>query len=101
MIFTFNRGFGWGTPRNQEAIGPAWEALHGSQIPTSEKGLLTNMGCLITAGPGFKAGHERDWEQTGLMRMIDIAPTIAHLFGLRPPAQSQGAVLWDLLEEDG
>ncbi len=101
VIFTFNRGFGWGTPRNQEAIGPAWEALHGSQIPTSEKGLLTNMGCLVTAGPDFKAGYERDWEETWLMRMIDIAPTIAHLFGLRPPAQSQGAVLWDLLEDDG
>ena len=101
VVFTFNRGFGWGTPRDEEAIGPAWEALHGSQIPTSEKGLLTNMGCIITAGPGFKSGYERDWRQTGLMRMIDIAPTISHLFGLRPPAQSQGAVLWDLLDREG
>ncbi|MCL5040688.1 MAG: hypothetical protein M1299_12910 [Firmicutes bacterium] len=32
------------------------------------------------------------------MRMVDIVPTICHLLGIEPPAQSQGAVLYDLFE---
>lgn len=98
VVFSLNRGFGWGTPREGGEIGMAWEALHGSQVPTSEKGYLTNMGCLIAAGPGIKSGYERDWKETGLMRMIDVAPTIAHVMGFEPPRQSQGTVLWDILE---
>lgn len=98
VVFSLNRGFGWGTPREGGEIGMAWEALHGSQVPTSEKGCLTNMGCLIAAGPGVKSGYERDWKENGLMRMIDVAPTIAHVMGFEPPRQSQGTVLWDILE---
>ncbi len=98
VVFSLNRGFGWGTPREGGEIGMAWEALHGSQVPTSEKGYLTNMGCLIAAGPGVKSGYERDWKENGLMRMIDVAPTIAHVMGFEPPRQSQGTVLGDILE---
>lgn len=100
VIFTFNRGFGWGSPRDGGEVGPAWEALHGSQIPTSEKGELTNMGCLLAAGPGLRQGYERDWQKHGLMRMVDLAPTIAQVMGCQPPKQNLGAVLWDLLTTD-
>ena len=58
------------------------------------------MGCFIISGPGVKRGYERDWQRYGLMRMIDLAPTMAHLMGFRPPAHSQGTVLWDLLEDN-
>ena len=99
VVFTLNRGFGWGDPLGEGSIGPGRGALHGSQIPTSEGPTFTNMGCFIISGPGVKRGYERDWERYGLMRMVDLAPTMTHLMGLRPPAQSQGAVLWDLLED--
>ena len=99
VFFTLNRGFGWGDPLGEGSIGPGRGALHGSQIPTSEGPIFTNMGCFIISGPGIKRGYERDWQRYGLMRMIDLAPTMAHLMGLRPPAHSQGAVLWDLLED--
>jgi hypothetical protein len=56
------------------------------------------MGMMILAGPGVKdGGFERDWQHWGLIREIDVAPTICHLQGLRMPAQNQGAVAHDLL----
>ncbi len=99
VVLTFNRGYGWGPPLDGHTAGPGKEALHGSQIPTSETPYFTNMACFIMAGPGIRVGYERDWQQFGLMRMVDLAPTFAHLLGLRPPLHSTGSVLSDLLEE--
>ena len=98
VVFTFNRGFGWGPPLDGGSIGQGRGALHGSQIPHAETPHFSNMGCWILAGPGVKAGYERDWQRHGLMRMTDVAPTLAHLAGLRPPAQNIGAICHDLLE---
>ena len=98
VVFTFNRGFGWGPPLDGGSIGQGRGALHGSQVPHAETPHFTNMGCWILAGPGVKAGYERDWQRHGLMRMTDVAPTLAHLAGLRPPAQNIGAICHDLLE---
>lgn len=99
VVLTFNRGYGWGPPLDGGTVGPGREALHGSQIPTSETRFATNLACCVLSGPGIKVGYERDWRKHGLMRMIDVAPTIAHIMGLRPPRHSMGAVLTDLLEQ--
>ena len=98
VVLTFNRGYGWGPPLDGKSAGPGRGALHGSQIPTSETPHFTNMACCIFAGPGIRAGYERDWQRRGLMRMVDLAPTIAHLLKLRQPRHATGAVLADLLE---
>jgi predicted AlkP superfamily phosphohydrolase/phosphomutase len=98
VVFTYQRGYGWGPPTDGALIGPGRGGLHGSQVPNAERGLMTNMGGMIMTGPGVRAGYERNWQRYGLMRQLDIAPTIAHLSGLRPPAQSMGAVLHDLFE---
>lgn len=106
VVFTYNRGYGWGSVYERggkgeaiykrPSIGPGEGALHGSQIPTSEKGLYTNMGCMIMTGPSIKAGYERDWKSYGLMREIDIAPTISYIMEMRPPSQNRGAILHDI-----
>jgi predicted AlkP superfamily phosphohydrolase/phosphomutase len=98
VVMTFNRGYGWGPPVGGGSVGAGREALHGSQIPTSETPFATNMACCVLSGPGIRVGYERDWQRWGLMRMVDVAPTIAHILGLRPPRQSTGAVLTDLLD---
>lgn len=98
VVLTFNRGYGWGPPLDGKPAGPGREALHGSQIPTSETPHFTNLACFILSGPRIKVGYERDWQRYGLMRMVDLAPTFAHLLGLRPPRHSAGAVLFDLFE---
>ena len=99
VVFTFNRGYGWGPPVEGGSVGAGRGAQHGSQIPTMETPYFTNMATLIAAGPGIRAGYERDWRRQGLMRMEDFAPTVAHALGLRPPRQSRGAVLHDLWAE--
>jgi hypothetical protein len=99
VVLTFNRGYGWGPPLDGRTAGPGRGALHGSQIPPSETAHFTNMACFLLAGPGVRTGYERDWRRHGLMRMVDLAPTFAHLLGLRPPRHAHGAVLQDLLEE--
>ena len=99
VVMVMNRGYGWGTPIGGGTIGKSRTALHGSQIPTSETPELSNLACCILSGPGVKIGYERDWQRWGLMRMIDMAPTFAHLLQLRTPRRSMGAVLWDLLDE--
>lgn len=98
VVFTFNRGFGWGPPSDGGSVGKGRGALHGSQVPHGETDYFTNMGCWILAGPGVKGGYERDWQKWGLMRMTDVAPTLSHIAGLRPPAQNIGAICHDLLE---
>jgi hypothetical protein len=98
VVLTFNRGYGWGPPTDGKTAGPGRGALHGSQIPPSETENFTNLACFILAGPNVRIGYERDWQRYGLMRMVDLAPTLAHLVGLRPPRQSIGAVLSDLIE---
>ena len=42
----------------------------------------------VVAGPGVAAGVS-----LGPIRQIDVAPTLAALLGLDPPAQATGAVL--------
>ena len=99
VVCVFNHGIGWGAVPGAASIGPGGGALHGSQLPTYETEHFTTMGMMILSGPGVKGGgYERDWQRYGLMREIDVAPTICHLMGLRMPAQNQGAVLTDLLE---
>ena len=50
------------------------------------------------AGPGVRRGHVRNEAALGPARLVDLAPTVAHLLDIPAPAQSQGQVLWDLLE---
>ncbi len=99
VICAFDHGVGWGEPLGGGSVGPGRGAIHGSQLPTYETDLFTTMGMMILAGPGVRTGgYERDWQRWGLIREIDVAPTICHLMGLRPPAQNQGVVPYDLLK---
>lgn len=101
VVCVFNHGIGWGAVPGHASVGPGGGALHGSQLPTYETDYFTTMGMMILAGPGVKTGgYERDWRRYGLIREIDVAPTICHLMGLRMPAQNQGAVAADLLERE-
>ncbi|HET7294575.1 MAG TPA: alkaline phosphatase family protein, partial [Vicinamibacteria bacterium] len=45
------------------------------------------------AGPGVAKGVD-----LGPIRQIDVAPTLAALLGISPPAHAQGVVLWKALE---
>ncbi|MCL4458504.1 MAG: alkaline phosphatase family protein [Chloroflexi bacterium] len=99
VIFVFNQGFGWGRPTAGTIDVAPLSANHGPQVPTAETSLSSNLAVLIMAGPGIKRGYERDYQRYGLMRLVDFVPTLSFLLGFKPPAQSAGTVLYDLLEE--
>ena len=49
-------------------------------------------GIAYLAGPGLRRGFEH-----GPIRHTDLAPTLAHLLGIRPPAQATGQLLEGIL----
>ena len=71
---------------------------HGRIKPTSETRYGTEKAIFSIAGAGIKKGYSRPVEKLGHMRLIDVTPTLCHLLGIQPPAQSQGAVAYDLFE---
>ncbi len=72
-------------------------AHHGGFIPT-DNGFSSTFGSFLLAGPGLKRGYERPAERLGYIHAADVVPTICHLLGVDPPAQSQGAVARDLFK---
>lgn len=50
----------------------------------------------IAAGKGLKQNYTTD----RIIRLIDVAPTIAYLGGVRMPAQAEGAIVYQILEEE-
>ena len=71
---------------------------HGRMLPTYESTYGTEKAIFVISGPGIKPGYERPAEQLGHIRLVDVTPTLCHLLGIQPPAQSQGAIAYDLLE---
>ena len=68
---------------------------HGAQLPSTRFSLGGTEGIFMAGGPGLKKGIRRRRP----ISMADIAPTLCHAFGIPAPADSQGAVLYDLLTE--
>ena len=72
-------------------------AHHGGFLPTQSE-ISSSFGSLLLAGPGLKRGYERPAEALGYIHAADVVPTFCHIMGVSPPAQSQGAVAYDLFE---
>jgi predicted AlkP superfamily phosphohydrolase/phosphomutase len=68
---------------------PTGEHLFSPELP----GMLATF---VVAGPGVAKGAD-----LGRIRQIDIAPTLAALLGIDPPAHSQGRILASALERRG
>jgi len=71
---------------------------HGRMIPTYETTYGTEKAIFTIAGPGIKRGYERPVDTLGPIKLLDVTPTLCHLLGIAPPAQSQGAIAHDLFE---
>ena len=56
----------------------------------------SNRAVFFLAGPGVRRASRG--EKVDLM---DIAPTLAHHLGIRPPRQSEGRIVWEAFEEQG
>ena len=105
VIFAWNHGFvsgyygQWKSIVGGGCVGApeVYGSHHGGFIPTSSD-ISSSFGSFYLAGPGIKKGYERPTKKLGYIHAVDVVPTLSHIFGIAPPAQSQGAVAYDLFE---
>ncbi|MFL6180488.1 MAG: hypothetical protein ACJ74E_11670, partial [Actinomycetes bacterium] len=98
VVFLYNSGFSGTIPLTGTVGVARGGASHGAQPPTARTDHSSNLAVFMGMGPGIRAGYERDTERLGLIRLVDVVPTICHLLSFQPPNHSQGAVLYDILE---
>ena len=68
---------------------------HGDSLSTYQGHEHTSVSPIfVGAGPGFK----QDYYTDRIIRQIDVAPTISALFGVRFPAQAEGAPAYQILD---
>ena len=69
---------------------------HGQQLPTAKFGSFGSMASFIViSGPGIRKGAKikpTRW-------LIDVAPTVAYLLGIPIPKNSDGSIMYEILED--
>jgi len=65
----------------------------GSAFPSADYGLGSESAIFGLWGPGVRRGYVRPHP----IRLVDVTPTVCHLLGISPPAQSEGAVPADVI----
>ncbi len=99
IIFAYSPGFTWGhSPMKNRGSVRVGGASHGPKIPTAETDISSNYATFMVIGGKAKNGYRRPESDIGPVRLVDIAPTIAHLLGMDPPRHAQGQVLNDFLD---
>jgi len=76
-------------------FNPSWARVHGTSLTTSTyKG--TSVGCLfMMAGAGVKKNTVINRK----VKIVDIVPTISYLMGIPAPKHTEGAIIYQGLEE--
>lgn len=69
-------------------------SVHTQYMGTMRLGLGTLRVPFIMCGPGVKKGYRL----RRTIRLVDVAPTVAHMLGIPTPAQSEGTVIREALE---
>lgn len=92
----FSRPMAKISPLQDWGVGYASTGNHHGYIHSSgfEREEWTMLACTVVAGPGVVKGLQRQ----SPINLVDIAPTVCHLLGLPAPRQSEGQILWDILE---
>ena len=81
-------------PYTQPDAGPTdTVCAHHLYLPTATHGIWKIAAVFFLAGPGVRRGYRRPHPIT----QVDVAPTLAHLIGLEPPAQCEGMIIADAL----
>ncbi len=67
---------------------------HGMFLPTAERGGCSHKAVFMALGSNIKEGYMRKRP----LWLVDVAPTIAFLLGIKSPTDAQGRVLWDIFD---
>ncbi len=70
--------------------------VHAEQIPTAENTFGSMRSTGILAGKNIK----KDFVLEKGVFLTDLAPTLCHLLKIPPPAQSNGRILYEILEKE-
>lgn len=105
VVFVWDHGYcsgylaGWQGIRGGGAVGApeVLQAHHGGFLPT-DNGLSSSYGTFMVMGPGIRHEYSRDTGRLGYIHMTDVVPTCCHILSVRPPTHSQGAVAYDIFE---
>ncbi|MHB1133785.1 MAG: alkaline phosphatase family protein [Chloroflexota bacterium] len=87
-----------GGPRTGDivyALDPAFGLEHGEFLPTAKWGVGDLHGLFILAGPGIKQGVQIE----RVVRLVDVVPTVCHLAEWPVPAQCEGGIIYQALED--
>jgi len=103
VVYCYSGGYRWSGPEvrrmgEERVVFPCVGGNHGPMIPTYETDVTSVMGTLVIGGAGIRPGTRLPRLEQFKLCTTDVAPTIAHLLGIGPPAQSEGRVLHELLE---
>lgn len=71
-------------------------ANHRCQLLTFETSLCSHMAMILAIGPDIKPGYTRPVNRLGRLHLVDLVPTVCHILGIAPPAQSEGRIAYDL-----
>ena len=103
LAFCYAGGYRWSGAHvramgEERVVFPCGGGNHGPMIPCYETETTTVYGMLLMAGHGVAEGIREPAAEKGKRRTVDVAPTLAHLLGIQPPAQNEGRVLHEFLE---
>ena len=103
VVFCYEGGYRWSGPEvlelgEERVVFPCTGGNHGPMVPTYETEATSVMGTLVVGGAGFRPGVVVPRLEQFKFCTTDVAPTVAHLLGMEPPAQNEGRVLHELLD---
>ncbi len=77
------------------ALHPGFDGAHGKQLPSVSFGIGGQHSTFILAGAGVRKGVSLQRQ----VRVVDVAPTLAYLLGVPMPANVEGGVVYEALED--
>ncbi|MDD9302268.1 MAG: hypothetical protein HUK40_07935 [Desulfobacter sp.] len=77
------------------AVHPEFSGQHGNILPTARWSVGTLQPLLAFQSPGIKSGFRME----RACNLWDVVPTACYLTGLPVPEQTEGAVIYQLLED--
>lgn len=77
------------------ALRPEFDGAHGKQLPSVSFGIGGQHSTFILSGAGVREGIALQRQ----VRVVDVAPTLCYLLGLPMPANVEGGVVYEALED--